>query len=239
MEARALFREGQLDAAIEALNADLRDDPTDVRRRTFLFELLCFSGAYERAEKQLSIIAQGGQEAALGALLYQSALHGERVRQEMFEIRDYPGGDSTPRPVSGTLNGTPFETLEDADARIGARFEVFVAGQYTWLPMHQVSTLRMEAPRRLRDLLWAPAAMTTTGDFEGDELGEILLPVLSPLSWRHPDDAVRLGRMTVWTDGGEQPPAPFGQKMMLVDGEEFPILELRELEIAPAVDSSS
>ena len=237
MEARALFRECKLDAAIEALNADLRGDPTDVQRRTFLFELLCFSGAYDRAEKQLDVIAQGGQEAAQGALLYQSALHGERIRQEMFETRDYPAGDSRPQPVSGTLNGSPFETLEDADPRIGARFELFVAGQYTWLPMHQVSTLRMDAPHRLRDLLWAPAAMTTSGDFEGDELGEILLPVLSPLTWRHPDDAVRLGRMTVWTDGGEQPGVPFGQKMLLVDGEEFPILELRELEIASAVDS--
>ena len=28
---------------------------------------------------------------------------------------------------------------------------------------------------------------------------------------------------------------PFGQKMLLVDGEEFPILELRHLEITAAV----
>jgi len=238
MEARALFQEGKLDAAIEALNADLRSDPTDTQRRTFLFELLCFSGAYDRAEKQLDVIAEGGADAAMGALLYQSALHGERIRQDMFDARDYPAGNATLAPVSGTLNGQPFDALEDADPRIGARFEVFVAGQYTWLPMHQVSTLRMEAPRRLRDLLWAPAAMTTTGDFEGDELGEILLPVLSPLSWRHASDAVRLGRMTEWADVGGQA-TPFGQKLLLVEGEEFPILELRELVIAPAVDSSS
>ncbi|MEJ2204515.1 MAG: type VI secretion system accessory protein TagJ [Gemmatimonadota bacterium] len=238
MQARALFQDGNLDGAIEALNADLRSDPTDRQRRTFLFELLCFSGAYERAEKQLDVIAEGGPDAAMGALLYQSALHGERIRQDMFGTRDFPGGGATLEPVSGTLNGNPFDTLEDADPRVGARFEVFVAGQYTWLPMRQVSTLRMEAPRRLRDLLWAPAAMTTTGDFEGDELGEILLPVLAPLSWSHSNDAVRLGRMTEWVDLEGQP-TPFGQKLLLVDGEEFPILELRELEIAPAVDSSS
>jgi len=32
-------------------------------------------------------------------------------------------------------------------------------------------------------------------------------------------------------DGGGE--APVGQKLLLVDGEEFPILELRELEITP------
>jgi type VI secretion system protein ImpE len=239
MEARGLFQEGRLDDAIESLNAALRGNPMDAHSRTFLFELLCFSGAFERAEKQLDVLAQGGHEAALGALLYRSALHGERIRQEMFQAGAYPTGDGAPESVSGTLNGTPFESLQDADPRIGARFEIFAAGQYTWLPMRQITTLRMDAPQRLRDLIWSPAAMVTTADFEGEELGEILLPTISPLSWRHPNDAVRLGRMTEWTelDGGSA--APYGQKMLLVDGEEFPILELRELDVAPAVDSSS
>lgn len=239
MEARALFREGRLDEAVESLNQELRSSPTDAQRRTFLFELLCFAGAYDRAERQLDILAQGGHEAALGALLYRSALHAERVRQGMFEARDYPAGGATYAPVSGTLNGTPFNSLEDADPRIGARLEIFAAGQYTWIPMQHVSTLRMEAPQRLRDLLWAPAAMITTGDFEGEELGEILLPAVSPLSWRHENDGVRLGRITEWSDLGGGDVAPAGQKMLLVDGEEFPILELRELEVAPAADPSS
>lgn len=239
MEARALFREGRLDEAVESLNKELRSNPGDVQLRTFLFELLCFAGAYDRAEKQLDILAQGGHEAALGALLYRSALHGERIRQEMFETRDYPAGDKALPPISGTLNGTPFSALEDADPRIGARFELFAAGQYTWIPIQQVATVRVEEPKRLRDLLWAPAAMITTGDFEGDELGEVLLPVISPQSWRHENDGVRLGRVTEWSDLGGGEAAPVGQKMLLVDGEEFPILELRELVVAPAVDSSS
>jgi len=60
-----------------------------------------------------------------------------------------------------------------------------------------------------------------------------LLPVMTPTASRHPDPAVRLGRVTEWEalDGGGE--APVGQKLLLVDGEEFPILELRELEITP------
>jgi type VI secretion system protein ImpE len=43
-----------------------------------------------------------------------------------------------------------------------------------------------------------------------------------------------LGRATVWdaAENGEE--IPFGQKLLLVDGEEFPLLEVRTLEIAAA-----
>ena len=40
MNSRQLFDAGKLNAAIEALGAELRDNPTDAQRRTFLFELL-------------------------------------------------------------------------------------------------------------------------------------------------------------------------------------------------------
>jgi hypothetical protein len=56
----------QLDEAIQALGAEVRDNPTDVQRRTFLFELLCFAGAYDRADKQLDILARRGKEAEMG-----------------------------------------------------------------------------------------------------------------------------------------------------------------------------
>ncbi len=231
MRARALFREGRLDAAVEALNAELRSSPTDSQRRTFLFELLCFAGDYDRAGKQLDILARGGRDAALGSVLYQSALHGERVRQTMFAEGDYPG--TRLEPVAGVLNGTPFQRMEDADPRVGARFEIFAAGQYTWIPMAQVASLRIAPPAKLRDLLWAPAALMPREGFKGGDLGEILIPMMSPLSWRHGSDAVRLGRVTEWEDLGGGAVAPLGQKMLLVDGEEFPFLEVRELEVTP------
>ena len=230
--ASALFREGRLDEAIQALGAAVRDNPTDVQRRTFLFELLAFAGQYDRAEKHLAVLSQGGKEAEMGALLYHAALHAERIRQGMFESGSLPDGRALP-PVGGTLNGRPFTTLADADPRIGARLEVFAAGQYTWIPFAQIASVRAEPPKRARDLLWIPAQVKTAESFKGVELGEVLLPAIAPLSWRDPDGAVRLGRVTEWVavDGGE---APIGQKLLLVDGEELPILELRELEITPA-----
>lgn len=232
MTAQELFKAGRLDEAIESLGAELRKDPTDVQRRVFLFELLSFAGDYGRAEKQLAMAGQGGREASLGALLYHSALHAERNRAEMFETGQFPLGD--PKPVAGTLNGSPFETLTDADPRIGARLEVFAAGQYLWIPWQHVASVQMSPPQRLRDLLWNPGIVQTGKEFSGIELGQVLIPALSPLSWQYEDNDVRLGRVTEWVALEDGTEVPVGQKLLLVDGEEFPLLELRELKINAA-----
>jgi len=237
VSADELFRAGKLEDAIELLGVGLRSNPADARQRAFLFELLCFAGAHERADKQLDVLAGASREAGLGALLYRAALHAERTRQEMFQKGSFPQGGPPPRSVAGTLNGRAFQELVDADPRIGARLEVFAAGQYLWLPLEHVATVRMAPPKKLRDLLWTPAVVRTGPGFHGLELGEVLLPALAPLSWRHPDVAVRLGRVTEWTES-EGTPVPVGQKLLLRDGEEFPFLELRELDITPTAGSA-
>lgn len=233
MTPRELFQAGKLDEAIQVLSGELRQYPTDSRRRTFLFELLCFAGDYTRAEKQLSVLSQENQQTGMGGLVYLSAIHAERTRQEMFERKEYrtPPADEAETP--GTLNGKAFEDVEDADPRIGRRLEVFAAGAYLWIPYAHITSLEIQAPTRLRDLLWAPALVRTGPEFRGQELGEILLPVMTPLAWRDPDDRVRLGRMTDWREeDGAQLPA--GQKLLLVDGEEVPLLEVRRLEFHSA-----
>jgi type VI secretion system protein ImpE len=235
MTAMELYHAGQLDAAIQALGAALRDNPADVKQRTFLFELLCFAGNYDRAEKHLDVLAGQGPDSATGALLYRAALHADRMRSNLFIQRDYPEVRPSDAPVSGTWNGQPFESIEDADPRIGPRLEIFAAGQCMWLPLAHIATVEMEPPKRLRDLLWPPALVRTGPAFKGAELREVLMPALAPLSFKHKDDQVRLGRTTIWEEQENGDVIPFGQKMFLVDGEEFPILELRHLEITAAV----
>jgi type VI secretion system protein ImpE len=237
MQARQLFQSGRLDEAIEALGAEVRDNPTDAQRRAFLFELLCFAGQFDRAEKQLSVLGRGGPNAEMGALLYHAALHAERLRAEMFQKQSFP--ITSARVVGGTINGQPFTSITDADPRIGARLEVFAAGQYMWLPFEHLERLQVQAPTKLRDLLWAPAIVRPAETFTGLELGEALLPVIAPLTWQQADPAVRLGRVTEWRELEDGEQAPVGQKMLLVDDEEFPILELRELEITHAPDAST
>jgi type VI secretion system protein ImpE len=229
MNSRELYQAGRLDEAVQALGSELRNDPTDTKRRTFLFELLCFTGEYDRAEKQLDILADAGKEAAMGTLLYRSALQAARTRRDMFEKKTFPLESlSDVRGPEGTLNGQAFESIEDADPRIGARLEVFAAGAYLWLPFEHIASIRTEPPKRLRDLIWIPAILQTGPKCKGLDLGEVLLPVLTPLASKHPQNSVRLGRETIWEEAdGETVPA--GQKLLLVDGEEIPILEVRNL----------
>jgi len=236
MNPKELYQAGRLNDAIKALSAELRDNPTDIRRRTFLFELLCFAGEYERADKQLEVLSQAGPESELGVLVYRSALFAERQRQDMFSRGEFPTQPDEEQPArSGTVNGKSFEFFSDADPRTGAKLELFAAGNYLLLPLEHVASIEIQPPRRLRDLIWTPASVRTTPAFKGTELGEVMLPVLAPFSWRHPDEAVRLGRMTVWEKPeGHEYQVPFGQKMWLVDDEEIPFLELRALEFNPA-----
>lgn len=234
MNSRQLFDAGKLNAAIEALGSELRDNPTDTQRRTFLFELLCFAGNHDRAEKQLDILSSGSPERGMGVLLYRSALHAERVRAEMFRKQSFPLDSAPAGEVTGALNGKPFTSIEDGDPRIGARLEVFAAGQYTWIPWQHVASLKIEAPKRLRDLLWIPAVLRTSEAFRGQELGEILLPALTPLSFDSADEELRLGRATDWVEQPDGDYLPVGQKMVLIDGEQVPLLSIRELEIHQA-----
>src|SRR6476469_7172029 len=125
MNPQELYRAGHLTDAIKALSAELRENPTDVRRRTFLFELLCFAGEYERADKQLEVLGQAGPNSELGVLLYRSALYAERQRHDLFERGEFPATeDDAQAGLAGVANGKPFSSFADADPRTGTKLEI-------------------------------------------------------------------------------------------------------------------
>jgi type VI secretion system protein ImpE len=211
------------------LNKHLRNHPADTAQRTFLFELLCFSGQYQRAEKHLGILAQGSRETEIGATLYYAALHAEKLRHDAFRKQDFPTSHAT-KPCAGKLNGKPFQSIVDADPEIGQRLEVYAAGAYLWVPFEHIAAVELEAPRLLRDTLWAPAFVVAGSSFGGADLGQVLLPAIYPFSWNSPDQSVWLGRTTAWAAGEDGHEFPVGQKTLIVDGEPVPLLEVRSVE---------
>lgn len=56
MEATALYRQGNLDGALEASIQEIKGAPTHIGKRAFLAELLCMQGNYERADVQLEAL---------------------------------------------------------------------------------------------------------------------------------------------------------------------------------------
>lgn len=240
MSARELLQAGKLDEAIQAVGAEVRDNPQDVKRRTFLFELLCFAGDFSRAEKHLDLAAQGNQSAEMGGLLYHAALHAERTRHDLFSKQQYPRPKHSTglEEISITINGKSYHSLSDADPRIGSNLEVFAAGSYMWIPFGLLNSIEIAPPKRLRDLLWLPAKIRTSDKYEERELGEVLLPVLTPFAAQHADANVRLGRATLWEETPEGETIPVGQKLLLADDDEMPILEVRSVQIAMAQTAS-
>lgn len=242
MSASELLKQARLGEAIDELSVALRQNPTDRQSRTFLFELLLFAGDFDRANKHLDMVAHDSKESKTGGLLYHAALQAERTRQDLFEGKlDEKSGPLAAKTsqgaVKGTFNGSPFESIADADPRIGG-LEVIAGLEYLWVPFEHIRSIDMVAPRRLRDLYWAPARVETGPTFQGQTLGEVLLPALAPQTFRHPEDEVKLGRASVWERDEDGLEAPYGLKLLLVDGVERPLLDLRELRIESAGEAA-
>jgi type VI secretion system protein ImpE len=237
LNARELFAAGKVKEAERLLTAYLREHPSDRAQRTFLFELLCFAGEFARAEKQLAVLAAGDFDRETGAIVYYAALHAEKTRHELFAKQAFPLSKTV--SPTGKLNGRPFTELSDADPDIGARLEVFAAGSYIWIPFEHLTSIEMEAPKKLRDTLWTPALVQAASTFNEMDLGEVLIPAIYPFSWKDANEAVCLGRVTEWSADDEGREYPSGAKMLLVDGEEVPFLEIRSIEFAHEPDGTA
>jgi type VI secretion system protein ImpE len=229
--AQELYAAGRLSDAIEALGIELRKNPDDAQRRVFLFELLSFAGQYDRADKQLDVLSRLGTKVEAGALVYRSALQAERIREHMFDTGDFPRG-AAPEPVAGTCNGQAFESISDADPRIGARLEVFAGGRYLWIPFAHLASVVVEAPARLRDLRWLPAKIATGPSVKDMQLGDVVLPTLTVAAWKQTDAELQLGRATDWEELPDGEYAPVGQKVLRIDDRIVPLVDIRELTFA-------
>jgi type VI secretion system protein ImpE len=221
MNAQELLRAGHLDEAIAALGSEIRERPSDTQRRMFLFELLCLAGNYDRAEKQLAVLAQDGETSRAGAWFYQTVLDAERLRQTL-PLSGECSGQSGP----GAWNEHRFTQIEDADPRYGSRFEFISPTGYHHIPIREIASVEMEAPTRLRHLIWSPARIQFRRS-AADSI-EVLIPVLTVGASKHPDPKVRLGRVTIWEqlDGVA---VPCGQRLFQSDVEAWPVLEMRKL----------
>ena len=262
MTVHQLLDAGDLSSAIAQIGQELKTSPGDYAKRTALFELLCCAGDLDRAAKHLEVMAGENTDRAVAVQPYRNLLEGERKRRRLFTDGLIPGlpkrapeytrlhvesinrvrasqyddaralleESATLRPaVSGSINGTPFEDLTDADDLIGPFLEVIVGDTCSWIPWEMVRSVTTEAPRHLRDLIWLPAEV----ELDFGPLGHVFLPVLYADSYLHEDNRVKLGRMTAWRSDVPGLALGAGQKLLMADEREWPLLEVRHLEIQP------
>jgi type VI secretion system protein ImpE len=84
MNANDLYKQGNLKDAVTAALDEVKQQPTDGARRTFLCELLCITGDLERADKQLDALAHQQPEALMTLSLFRQLIRAEQARQQFF-----------------------------------------------------------------------------------------------------------------------------------------------------------
>ena len=263
MKAKELLEANQLSAAIAALTQDVKKQPTDTHLRTFLFELLCFAGEYERAERQLDVIGHQNESAGIGVEVYRQLLKADKARQRWFAeglkptfLLDPPFWTQHQLEAGNHLRG---QQTEEAKAllRQAASESPKIQGVVNGKPFDDFR----DSDDRLGPILevflrenyvWLPCEqikkitipkpkqlrdlLWTPATIEAGDgaTGDVYLPVLYVASHSEEDDQLRLGKITDWRGLGDGLAGGVGQKTFLADASEISILEIRDIEFHKA-----
>jgi type VI secretion system protein ImpE len=130
--------------------------------------------------------------------------------------------------TGGSINGDNFEWLADADSRLGPVLEVLLNGAYYWVPVHRVSSIKIEAPSDVRDFVWLPATFIWSNG--GEAIG--LIPTRYPGSEHSGDPLVQMGRKTEWVELAAGQNAGSGQRELATDSADYGLLNVREVRLA-------
>ncbi|MCU0970611.1 MAG: virulence protein SciE type [Gammaproteobacteria bacterium] len=254
------LRVGKLQESLTQLQDEVRRHPADPKQRIFLFQLLSVMGQWDRAMTQLGVLSEMDDSALAMVQTYREVLQCESLRREVFEGRRTPvvigepaqwvalliealrlGGEGRATEsqamrshafelapaTSGAVDGQRFEWIADSDPRLGPVLELVVNGRYSWVPFSRIRRLALEEPSDLRDLVWLPAHVTWTNGGEA----VAFVPVRYPGSEKSSDEAIALARKTEWADQGGDLYFGLGQRMLVSDAGEYPVLAIRQIEL--------
>lgn len=263
MDAGTLFRNGDLGGAVEAATRAVKAHPTELSHRTFLFELLCFTGDVERAARQLDVV--GHQDAATepAVQVYRNILHAEHLRRRLFSESLGPEFLADPPPFIH-LHLEAIAQLRSGDAT-GAAATLARAEATRGSLQGQINGAAFDGCRDcddvlaplleliiVRDYVWVPFEQIRELDIAAPERPRDLLwiparlelvtgaqyrgyvPVLYEGSHRHANDQVKLGRQTEWIGSEGEPVRGAGQRTFLAGDDGYAVLDTRRVEFASA-----
>jgi type VI secretion system protein ImpE len=168
------------------------------------------------------------------ALLIESRLRAGRGEAEQSEELRHRAFDQAPASA-GTMDGQAFEWIADADSRLGPVLEAVINGRYYWVPFSRVSSMTLEPPEDLRDLVWMPAHL----NFENGGESLALIPTRYPGSESSEDGALALARKTSWEEVAPDMYRGLGQRIFATDAGEHSILEVRAISLTGAGETGS
>jgi len=266
--AKELLEAAKLNEAIEQVTNEVKADPANASRRTFLFELLCFAGEWTRAEKQLDVIGHQSVQAELGVMIYRANIKAEMERRRLFTEGIHPHFlKEPPKYIDLNLAGlnqmrmnqfseaaTTLERAEEERPALpgkldGKDFKDFrdiddlVAPVLELIVKDKYVWMPIE---HIKSLEISPPRqlrdlLWTNARVEALDgtIAEAYIPALYEGSSKHSDDQVRLGRLTDWQKLSENLYRSVGSRMFQVDDEEKSLLEIRSIEFTGAQTDSA
>lgn len=258
-EAKIMLDGGNLNGAIEQTLSAVKSNPTDATARTFLFELSCFAGNWDRAEKQLEVIGHQDVNAMIGAQIYKQNISAERDRLRHFADGLMPECAMTPPKyveklliVNNHIRENRFsearQMLDEIEEERPA-FSGKINGEEfnDFRDYNDLTSCVLEAIIK-GSYTWLPFEQVKRlkfgekkhlrdyywiqAEFEmiNGTNGELFLPALYANSWKSEDDQIRLGRTGDWHDIGEDIYVGEGLRTFQFDGGYKPISEIETLE---------
>jgi len=261
MNAKELYKAGQLSEAVAAATDDVKRRPGDSASRAFLCELLCFAGDLERADTQANAIGDQDPTTLVVVSLLRHLIRGELARRQFSQEGRLPEFLEAPPPrlkshleasiclregrgeeAAGLLESAEKERPHVAGVCNGRPFEDLC-------DMDAMTASFFEVLTGNGKYYWVPIENVQALEFRaprqlrdllwrsahltvrGGLDGEVYLPVLYAGSHAEEDDRIRLGRMTDWRGGPGVPLRGVGQRMFQVGQDELAILELQEIKI--------
>ena len=269
MNAKECFEAGQLADAVEAALAEVKRYPTELHRRNFLCELLCYGGDLERADKQLDTMTVQDPDAAIGISLFRQLVRAEQARRDFYLSGRLPEFVDEPTPAQ-KLQLEASIMLREGDAERALQL-LTQAEELSSSCSGTSDGQPFDEFRDLDDLLSSSLeVLTTTGKYywipidrveliefrdpqyprdllwraahmvvRGGPDGEVYIPALYTGSCGSEDAGIQLGRATDWIGEETGLVRGMGQRMFLVGEEARPILSLGTLEFEDAASDAN
>lgn len=258
-EAKVKLDGGNLDEAIEIALNSVKSSPTDVSARTFLFELSCFSGNWDRADKQLDVIGQQDVNAMIGAQIYKQNLQAERDRLRHSEEGLMPECLMPPPKYVEKLLIANNHLREDRSAEArqvldeiederpafsgkinGEEFNDFrdyndlTSCLFETIIKGSYSWIPFEQVQKIKfsesKSLRDRFWIQAEVEMINGTKGEMFFPALYANSWKSENDQIRLGKATDWRDTGDDIFVGEGLRVFQYDGGYIPISDLKTIE---------
>jgi type VI secretion system protein ImpE len=258
VQAAERLKSGNPEEALADLQAEVRKNPANPQTRTFLFQLLCLLGKWDRARTQLEVLADMDKQTTSMVQTYGAVLQCEAVRIEVFAGKRAPLVFGKPgewialllealkltaqgkHKEAAALRGQAFEAAPTTTGKIGDQpFDWIADGDARLGPMLEavVNGKYYWVPfQRLREIrIEKPTDLRdlvwTPAFLTLANGGETvaLIPTRYPGSEESADNAIRMARKTTWLEPEPDTFLGLGQRIFNTDQGELPLLDVRNI----------